>query len=117
MAGMNTSSDDSRRSGSRWEPGPEEQPTQVLGAAAPVPPQNPRRVPTGMVVTAAAVLSGVLGAGAGYAVASNKTAEQPVSTVRQQTSGPQPSAPFGAPESGAGDGPQGFDDDRDEGFR
>jgi hypothetical protein len=116
MAGMNTSSDDSRRSGSRWEPASDEQPTQVLGAAAPVPPKNPRRVPTGMVVTAAAVLSGLLGAGAGYAVASSKTAERPASTVQEQAPGPQSTPPYGAP--GFADGRhEGFDDDHDEGFR
>ncbi len=116
MAGMNTSSDDSRRSGSRWEPGSDEQPTHALGAVAPVPPQNLRRVPTGMAVTAAAVLSGLIGAGAGYAVASSKTAEQPVSTVQQQAPGPQSTTPYGAP--GFADRQHdGFDDDHDEGFR
>jgi len=69
-----------------------------------------------MVVTTAAVLSGVIGAGAGYAVASNRDAEPVVSNGQQRAP-----APYGTPgredgTQGFGNGPHGFDDDHDGGW-
>ncbi|HRY10576.1 MAG: hypothetical protein H6526_06035 [Actinobacteria bacterium] len=83
---MQTSSDDPRHSGSRWEPDPAEQTTDVLGPPAEAqskvpPPTSPRRgLSTTAAVLIAVVIGGIGGAVVGFAVAADRE-PQPVSGV------------------------------------
>lgn len=115
---MQTSSDEPRHSGSRWEPSPDEQTTDVLTppAASPssvAPPAPARRgLSTTAAVLLAVVIGGLGGAVAGFAVAGDR-GTQPASdlvTEQGQVPGgqgqvpgqrvPGDDDPFGAPGRG-----------------
>jgi hypothetical protein len=117
---MQTSADEPQRSGSRWEPVADEQPTEVLTppAAATVAPASVRRragIPT-VAAVLIAVLVGVLGgAVAGFAIAGGGD-EQPASSVESGQQGPGGAGqlPGDGQLGGPGQGRHGFGDHEGE---
>lgn len=126
MAGMQTSPDEPKRSGSRWEPDQADQPTEVLNAppaspGTPVGGSQSAAAGKGLSTTAAlvfAILLGVLaGAVAGAVVVGNR--DQPVSVVDtgdQGQLGEQFGDPgqFGDQGQGRGQGRHGFGEHDEE---